>query len=144
LQKWDAPYLLQSKARQIVDQFIAKKITNSRARSLLRDLYKIDKNNPMVEEHLNTLEYLDNWSDIERLWKEGNISEAITKAKKSHNLEVREHMAEVLITMVKEGLENESLGIEVINIMVQDAYELCPHNPVIQEYYRISTRFPRR
>lgn len=132
-----ASYLAEYKARDISQQVANDKITFSQAISKLKEVQKIDQNNPLVTDLLNRLEFSQEGEEIDKLLKAGRFQAAVKKAKYSSNKEIKYTVAEVFIKIIIEGANAKELEWETMQQFGKWAYEICPHEPDFREIYKL-------
>ncbi|QOV23870.1 tetratricopeptide repeat protein [Anabaenopsis elenkinii] len=83
-------YLGEYKAEEIREQIVEEKISLTTALTKLRELRKIDSENPIVLDLISTIEFHQELEAINKLVNSGQLEEAIQRAKRSSHQRIRE------------------------------------------------------
>ncbi len=134
-------YLAEYKARKIAEQLGNNKINESQAINQLRQLKQIDNNNPVVLDLLQRIGFMQEAKDIDYSLKQGNLEEAVSKAKRSSNQQVRRSVADICFEILISGIKAHELSHIQIRQLANWIVELCPHDPEFQEIYRLTRLF---
>lgn len=126
-------YLAEYRVEQVQEWWVKEQITDKQALEKLKKIKQIDSQNPILADLLNAVETKLELDEIDRLLKAKRWEEAISRAKRSGNSQVKYCMAEFFL---KFGAESQGLDFEAIYQLGRWAYELCPNEPSFQEVYR--------
>ncbi|AFZ15171.1 hypothetical protein Cri9333_4388 [Crinalium epipsammum PCC 9333] len=130
-------YLAEYKAEAIREKLAKEKIKPSQALKDLEQVKKIDPNNPVVNALLEQVEIHKQLEEIEALFKRGEYEQMVNKAKYSRNARVKYIVAEFLVEILVEGVNNSTIREpDLIRQLGRWAYEICPNEPAFQEVYR--------
>jgi hypothetical protein len=132
-----ASYLAEFKAREISDKVANEKISFSQAITKLKEVQKIDKNNPLVLDLLSKLEYSLEAEEIAKLLKQGRFEDAVKKAKYSSNQEIKHLVASVCIDTIINASKSKELDWQSLQQLGRLAYEICPYDSNFKEIYKL-------
>ncbi|WP_017295094.1 hypothetical protein [Geminocystis herdmanii] len=128
-------YLAEYKAREIVQQVADEKLSFGEGIKKLKEVQKIDKNNPLVIDLMSRLEYSIEAQEIDKLMKQNRFEDAVRKAKYSSNQEIKHLVASVCIEIALNGAKAQELDWETLQQLARWAYEICPYEADFQEVY---------
>ena len=132
-------YFAECKAREIAKKLANQTISSSQGLNELREIQKIDRNNPIILELIKTVQTVLESEKIDRLLQDGQFEEAVRAAKRSSNEEIRFRVAELCLEIIIKQIQEGNLSYEAIHVLneiAQWAYELCPHEPAFQPVFR--------
>ncbi|BAY09810.1 peptidase M, neutral zinc metallopeptidase site [Calothrix sp. NIES-2098] len=131
-------YLAEYKAEKIREQVADEKITLDKALKELREIKKIDPENPVVLDLIERIEFNQEIEAIEKLLKSNKFAEAVKLAKKSQHQQVRNIVADICLEILVQGFQKRDLGFEDIYNLGRWAYELCPEDENVLEVYEFT------
>ena len=132
-------YFAECKAREVAKKLANETISSSQGLNELREIQKIDRNNPIILELIKTVQTVLESEKIDRLLQNGQFEEAVRAAKRSSNEEIRFRVAELCLEIIIKQIQQGNLSYEAIqalNNIAQWAYELCPREPAFQPVFR--------
>jgi hypothetical protein len=131
-------YLAEFKAEEIREKLMGDKIDSHTAWIELKIIQEIDANNPVVNDLIERIEFAQEMQEIHQMLAKDEFREAVAKAKRSRNSQVKQKVAEICIDILIEGFKSRKLDFEQIEELGKWAYELCPEDEGIQEIYHFS------
>ncbi|NCQ43289.1 MAG: peptidase M, neutral zinc metallopeptidase, zinc-binding site, partial [Cyanobacteria bacterium] len=131
-----ASYLAEFKAREISDKVANEKISFSQAISQLKEVQKIDQNNPLILDLLSRLKYSKEAEEVDQLLKQNRFEDAVKKAKHSSNQEIKYLVASIFIEIALNGAKTKELDWETLQQLGRWAYDICPYEPDFRELYK--------
>lgn len=132
-----ASYLAEFKAREISDKVANEKISFSQAITKLKEVQKIDRNNPLVLDLLSRLEYSQEVEEIKKLLEAGRLEDAVKKAKYSSNQEIKHLVASICIDTIINASKSKQLDWQSLQQLGKWAYEICPYDSNFIEIYQL-------
>lgn len=133
-----ASYLAEYKAREISQQVADEKITLSQGMNQLKEVQKIDKNNPLVIDLMSRIEYDLEAEEVAQLMAEERFNEVIRKLKYSSNDELKYKVASIFLEVVIKGVNQGYLTYEekqALKEIADWAYQICPYESDFIEIY---------
>ena len=131
-------YFSEYQAQKIILHLDQEKISFTEALFELKQLQKLDKNNPIVNDLLEKLEFEKEIEIINYLFNQKKFEEGIEKAKNSPYERVKMTVAQLCIHILIEGFKNNELNFNDIYKLGKWAYELYPQDPAVAEIYQFS------
>lgn len=134
-----ASYLAEYKVREIVEQIGDEKITLSQAMSKLKEVTKIDQNNPLVIDLMSRIEYDLEAEEVANLMAQERFEEVVRKLKYSDNEELKYKVALIFIEIVIKSVNQSYLTYEekrILRDIACWAYEICPYESDFMEIYK--------
>lgn len=131
-------YLAEYKAEEVREKLDNQKITNKKALEQLKQIKKIDTDNPIVIDLIEVIEFNQEIEEVDKLLKNNQFEKAVKRAKQSDSQRIRSVVAEICIDILIKGFQNRELGFDSIYNLGLWAYELCPNDPNVQEIYQFS------
>ncbi|GEM_PF-1488300 len=128
-------YFAEYQAQKIILNLAQEKISNIQAYSELKNLEKLDPNNPVVKDLIEKLKFEKELSVINNLLNEKRFEEAIEQAKQSKYDKIKMIVAELFIHILMEGFKNNELNFNDIYTLGKWVYELYPDDSTVQEIY---------
>lgn len=128
-------YFAEYQAQKIMLNLAQEKINNIQAYSELKNLEKLDPNNPVVKDLMEKLKFEKELNVINNLLNEKRFEEAIEQAKQSKYDKIKMIVAELFIHILMEGLKNHDLNFNDICTLGKWVYELYPKDSTVQEIY---------
>jgi len=130
-------YLAEYKTEVIREQWAKDKISDDSALDQLNQLKKIDPHNPFVLElYERVLDYKER-TKFDDLMKAQEYERAINFAKNASSPRVRFSAAETFIQIALKMADDQSSEFDTIRQLGKWAYEIAPHEPAFQEFYRV-------
>ncbi len=135
-------YLAEYQTESVREKVANNKISSEKALKELKDIQKIDEQNPVAIDLIERIEFVEEIQEIEKLFQQGLYEQVIKKAKNSRHESVRFTVAEFFIQTLINAVEiNDIKNYQTIQQLGHWAYEICPNEPAFQEIYR-SLRIP--
>ncbi len=130
-------YWVQYKAEQICKNLADKKINSNQALQQLQDLQKIEAQHPIILELIPKLEYIIEAEELDDLLKQNKFEDAVKRAKKSQNDEIKFRVAKLCVEIFVAGIEKHELSFEDLYNLTRWAYELLPNDQDVKELYQM-------
>lgn len=126
-------YLAEYKAEAIRERIVEEKISLSQAKRELQKLRTIDKNNPLVEDLIEKIEFQEELEDLVNVMENSSIETWVSKALRSNHKEIHRRTATVLMDILMNGIERRSLDINEMKKILRWLRQLSPNDQNIRD-----------
>jgi hypothetical protein len=126
-------YLAEYKAEDIRERIVEEKISLSQAKRELQKLRTIDKNNPLVEDLIEKIEFQEELEDLVNVMENSSIETWVSKALRSNHKEIHRRTATVLMDILMNGIERRSLDINEMKKILRWLRQLSPDDQNIRD-----------
>ncbi|MEC4982961.1 MAG: hypothetical protein SAJ37_12550 [Oscillatoria sp. PMC 1068.18] len=129
-------YLAQLRVEQIQQKLNNQMITPAQALNELAGLGKLVSDHPTVSDAIAKVEFTQEAEQLHQLMKVNKFEEAVKLASGSRYEQIPYLVAEICISILVNGSQNNHLSEEAVQQLANWAYQLCPHEPAFQPVYR--------
>ncbi|MBZ8180425.1 tetratricopeptide repeat protein [Oscillatoria salina] len=129
-------YLAQLRVEQIKQKLTNQIITPTQALNELAGLAKLVPDHPTITDAIAKVEFAREAEQLHQLMKVNKFEEAVKLAARSHYEQIPYIVAEICISILVNGSQNNHLSEEAVQQLANWAYQLCPHEPAFQQVYR--------
>lgn len=126
-------HLAEMKAEEVKEEIVDEKISLRQALIKFQQIKKIDANNPVVLDLIETTESIIEKEDVFNMIKNNNFDGAVQAAKRSRYSEVRLMVTDLCIDILLNGIKNNSLYHDDVIKLCNWAYQLSPDDPRVRE-----------
>lgn len=134
-------YFAEYKAEKIRDSLANENISDDEAIRQLKTLEQIDRENPVVLDLIERVDFRQKAKSIGVLLNQGKLEEAFKSAKNSNNRQVSRWLSDIFLKFFVDAFPKRELSLEDVCRLGKWAYELSYEDPGLREIYELSKQF---